>query len=952
MSGYLSRVFGALPGSVYAIAEGRQDQEMAEKSTGKPLWRRGASRGSVQLWGDKLELRIRYSPRLFAAVKAIPGIHYEKSRKVWIAPLAAWHLLRSSRELSPKVLRYRIDEGALKELLKQVESQRAEALQRYEENPFAVAEDDIALVAPAVTVRESDREGGARLCCGPEVKLPKRLRELLFVIPQTSPVEFLIPVEKLGEVVKQLRDERLSFAVEKEYGERLARSSELRRRIVEGIETFSLAELLSSELRPCVGTLGGGGTRFRVYGIPAECMKILMGGEGAGLATRSKLQQLTVQELIRVLGRAWMMGIRVWLTGDVRIHLNAVEKSLPTPLPAVVPSGWCYLRRPELFLDLDPEKRPLVVARRDLWKELCTLAWGKTRAPGAPAPAGYISKVLRAAELPLVVQNLTEFGARHGITVSRSEEADALLHAASLRATRRQEARALRGLRDVALSVRNQELARKLFPHQRVAVKWLLENSCGILGDDMGLGKTLSVLAAFEELVGRGESDFLLVVCPNSLVRNWLREARQWVPALTFTQVPQEKGARKEFLRVLLRSKGQGLSGLVLNYESARLPEVLAGLLELCSSRVVALCLDESQRVKNPKSKTFESVNSLAGQCQRRVLLSGTPTPKDITDIWAQMMILDRGDRLGSNFYRWLGTVAELGNKWSEVAVKKFIPEGVEETIGLVHEVMLRRKKEEVISLPEKLFAVRDVELTGEQLERYEEVREQLLVRVSSLSGEVFAKEIQSVLEEYLRAVQIASNPRLVDPLWKGEPAKFLEADEIVQEVVEQNGGKLVIWTNFLLNVQELVARYARWGALAFSGEVSPAERAVTVEAFQSRAASTPQILVAVPAAGGVGITLTAAQTALYIDKTWNAEHWLQSIDRIHRIGQEGTVSIVSLHGSPIDELVSWNLRRKERQQANLMGDLPRSGYEDAGNWPSREQLLSAIAAATVVVGA
>jgi SNF2 family DNA or RNA helicase len=379
---------------------------------------------------------------------------------------------------------------------------------------------------------------------------------------------------------------------------------------------------------------------------------------------------------------------------------------------------------------------------------------------------------------------------------------------------------------------------------------------------------------------------------------------------------------------------------LVVNYEAVRLAYVTPELEKLVTQRATLLCLDESQRVKNPQAKTFKSLAEIAPHCNRRVLLSGTPTPKDVTDLWAQMRILDGGERFGRSYYKWLGSVAELGTEYSEFAVKKFHDDAVQESILRVHEVMLRRRKERVVNLPEKTFSLREIELVGSQRERYDEIRESLLLRMRSTSGEQFVREITSILEEYLRAVQVASNPRLVDPEWKGEPAKFLELDEIVDEVVRGLGQKLVVWTNYLGNVRELVERYKDLGAAPFSGEVSAADREVSVRAFQEQ--ETPRILVAVPAAGGVGITLTAAQTAVYIDKTWNAEHWMQSVDRIHRIGQRGTVNIISLLGCKVDEIIHWNLRRKERAQAQVLGD-EKAERGDLSGHPSRKELLEAL---------
>jgi SWI/SNF-related matrix-associated actin-dependent regulator 1 of chromatin subfamily A len=400
-----------------------------------------------------------------------------------------------------------------------------------------------------------------------------------------------------------------------------------------------------------------------------------------------------------------------------------------------------------------------------------------------------------------------------------------------------------------------------------------------------------------------------------------------WFPDLKVSVLSGDKASKAWALR-LLSSGAQESDLLIVNYEAVRLEYVTPELEKIVTARTTLVCLDESQRIKNPTAKTFKAINQIAPCCDRRVLLSGTPTPKDVSDLWAQMRILDGGERFGRSFYKWLAQVAELGTEFSAYAVKRFHDAEVKESVHRAHEIMLRRRKERVVDLPPKTFSIREIELVGSQAERYDEIREGLILRMRSLSGEQFVREITNILEEYLRAVQVSSNPRLIDPEWKGEPAKFLELDEIVHELVHEQGQKLVVWTNYLGNVRELCERYTQFGTAAFSGEVSAAEREITVRRFQD--GSDLSILVAVPAAGGVGITLTAAQTAVYLDKTWNAEHWMQSVDRLHRIGQRGTVNIISLLGCKVDEIIHWNLRRKEQGQARVLGDYTSSG--DSGS--------------------
>lgn len=459
----------------------------------------------------------------------------------------------------------------------------------------------------------------------------------------------------------------------------------------------------------------------------------------------------------------------------------------------------------------------------------------------------------------------------------------------------------------------NSAILEKLYPHQKVAIKWLIENDYSLLGDDMGLGKTLSVLSAFEALKSCNKNDFLLVICPNSLTRNWLREASNWFPNLKLLMIGQDKKEKINFFKKLSWGDYKP-DGLVINYEAIRLEYVLPEVINLLQNKNTFLCLDESQRVKSPTAQTFQAISNIAPLCPRRVLLSGTPTPKDISDIWSQIYLLDQGERFGKSFYRWLEQVAELGTKYSDFAVKKYKQDKVRESILRVQEILLRRKKEDVVNLPEKIFITRDVPLLGEQLKRYEEIRKELLLRVTSVNGKTFIREINNILEEYLRAVQVASNPRLIDEGWKGEPAKFKELDLLVEDIVKEREEKIVIWTNYLGNVRELIKRYQHFGAKGFSGEVSTKDREESIRKFQDPK-SEVKILIAVPAAGGVGITLTAAQTAIYLDKTWNAEHWMQSIDRVHRIGQTGTVRIISLHSSRVDDLIAKNLKRKTNFQ-------------------------------------
>src|SRR5262249_38324648 len=147
---------------------------------------------------------------------------------------------------------------------------------------------------------------------------------------------------------------------------------------------------------------------------------------------------------------------------------------------------------------------------------------------------------IRDSRLPRL---FAEIGEAVDAPIPESSEFRAYLLQLAGRAEARQERDRFQALIDVPAAELVSEglaLAEKLYPHQRVAVKWLLENKRAFLGDDMGLGKTLSVLACFEWIAQLGQADFLFVVCPNSLCRNWRREAEHWLPGRNLALLPGE----------------------------------------------------------------------------------------------------------------------------------------------------------------------------------------------------------------------------------------------------------------------------------------------------------------------------------------------------------------------------------------------------------------------------
>jgi SNF2 family DNA or RNA helicase len=187
------------------------------------------------------------------------------------------------------------------------------------------------------------------------------------------------------------------------------------------------------------------------------------------------------------------------------------------------------------------------------------------------------------------------------------------------------------------------------------------------------------------------------------------------------------------------------------------------------------------------------------------------------------------------------------------------------------------------------------------------------------LDGDEVVDHAENILKRMLRLVEIASNPRLLDASYAATPAKFSVADSIVAEIIGQNE-KVIIWTNFVGNIRSLRRRYDAEGAAVIFGDIPIDDRADVVSRFQS--SRDLRVLIANPAAAREGLTLTAANHAIYIDRNFNLIDYLQSQDRIHRISQERPAHIHNLVGKDtIDVYIDDVIYRKQAVAGFLYGD-------------------------------
>jgi SNF2 family DNA or RNA helicase len=429
--------------------------------------------------------------------------------------------------------------------------------------------------------------------------------------------------------------------------------------------------------------------------------------------------------------------------------------------------------------------------------------------------------------------------------------------------------------------------------HQADGTAFLRARERAALFDEQGLGKSKQLIDAIVGEIEAGTVAGALIVCPNGLKSNWGEEIERFC-SLPFAVFGAGKAARRQAFSSLKAAF------YVINYESvaAELPALRA----LLRFKRIALVLDESHRIKTPDARVTRAVLQLRSEAARRYLLTGTPVANKPEDLWSQILFLDDGEALGA-------TVDEFRERYQ---TGNGGYQDIDDLRGRVAGLSLRRLKSEALDLPVKTYRRVEVALAGRQLELYTKMRDELALWVKTLDGDEVLKEAEAILARLVRLAQLASNPRLVDQGYHETPAKFLALDELVTRYMAADGQKMIIWSSFVGNVNELAERYAQYGAVVIHGEVSAEDRDRAVKSFRTEPGT--RILIANPAAAREGLTLTEANVAVYVDRTFNLVDYLQSQDRIHRISQTRECEIILLVAKDtIDLFVDFSLEQKHR---------------------------------------
>jgi len=439
-------------------------------------------------------------------------------------------------------------------------------------------------------------------------------------------------------------------------------------------------------------------------------------------------------------------------------------------------------------------------------------------------------------------------------------------------------------------------LQTELRPYQREGLDWLqflrAYELGGILADDMGLGKTVEALAHIlvEKREGRLDRP-CLVVCPTSVVPNWLAEAARLAPELRVLSLHGPDRAQ--------RFGAIGDADLVLT-TYALLPRDADHLLPVAWHIAV---LDEAQAIKNANAKTTGLVCRL--DACHRLCLTGTPVENHLGELWSQFAFLMPG---------LLGDARRFGRVFRTPIEKKQDGERRAVLSGRVKPFLMRRTKASVAAdLPPKTEMLHPLELSGQQRDLYETVRLAMHEKVRrEVAQKGLARSHIVVLDALLKLRQVCCDPRLVKLAAARRvtaSAKLEHLMEMLPQLVE-DGRRILLFSQFTSMLDLVKPAVSETGIEYVELRGDTTDRAKPVARFQK--GTVPLFLISLKA-GGTGLNLTAADTVIHYDPWWNPAVEDQATDRAHRIGQDKPVFVYKLvaQGTVEERMLELQQRKK-----------------------------------------
>ena len=434
--------------------------------------------------------------------------------------------------------------------------------------------------------------------------------------------------------------------------------------------------------------------------------------------------------------------------------------------------------------------------------------------------------------------------------------------------------------------------------HQRETAASLTLWPRGYCLNGMGSGKTLSVLWAYDYLRSIGQARRMIVVAPlSTLVRTWSDEVFTHFPHLTVAVL---HGAMERRLKLLNTTADI----YVVNHDGIKSAPLLDALCKREDIDVVTL--DELAVFRTAGTGRFKAAQRLVAGRKFVWGLTGTPTPNAPTDAWAQCRIITP-TTVPSYYGKFRDSVMR------QISPYKWVPrEHALETVRAAMQPSIRFSREDCIDLPPTTYQTREVELTPEQKNAYNEM-------LKTLKTEYSGGQILAVNE----AVKLGKLTQILCGVAYGNGGEevMLPCEprvNLVREIIDEAEAKVIVFVPFTAALRHLASELAKdYSVEMVYGDISKAERDRIFGAFQKR--PDPRVLVADARTMSHGLNLTAANTIIWYGPTTSNETYLQANERIPRPGQKLNTLIVHIESTPVEARMYDRLRKRGTMQGALL---------------------------------
>ncbi len=442
-----------------------------------------------------------------------------------------------------------------------------------------------------------------------------------------------------------------------------------------------------------------------------------------------------------------------------------------------------------------------------------------------------------------------------------------------------------------------------LHPYQKFCVDFIKQKLCCALLLDCGLGKTVTTLTAINDLMFDSyDVSRILVISPLRVTQVWADEVHKW-EHLKHLRVERIVGTQKERIQALARTADiyvinrENVEWLVKHYAGRKLPFDM-------------LVIDELSSFKNSRAKRFLALKKVLPQFSRVVGLTGTPAPNGLEDLWPQVFLLDRGQRLGRTMKSYLDMFFDTPNSW--LPYKHELKPGAEEEIyRRLGDICVSMRAADHLQMPERVDNIVELTLSPREEKLYRQMERDMLLPYAD--GDVLALNAASLAGKLLQL----ANGAVYDEFHNVRVIHDRKLDALEDLIEAANGKPLLVMYSYQHDLKRIQDRFGRYSPDNPDG-VRELKTASDMEDWNE---GRIKVAVAQPASTSHGLNLQyGGSTIVWFGLNWSLELYEQANARLWRQGQKQTVVIHHLvTKGTIDEQVMQALKDKAADQNALM---------------------------------